>query len=247
MFAVAASLILIAALAPLLRLPRRRRWAAALGACVLLVTLPLGRLLPGSLPGALAGYLAAWPPVAGVRSMAMFPLAPWFGYALFGVVFGVSVGRARSQAALLRVLATWAALGAALGALTSGVLPQAQALMHALPWSAKLVRAWHRVGLAVSVAGLLHLLAGPLASSPLRVFGKTSLLLYCVHLEFAYGLAARPIAHRLGYGEWFVGLFLLCTLMYGLARLRLHPRVGSRRKRSSGSSDHQSARPPSRP
>jgi len=244
---IGASLGLIAWLAPALKLPQRRLWSGLLGALVLISTLSLGRLLPGPLPGALAGYLAAWPTAPGVRSMAMFPLAPWFGYALFGVVFGLTVGRPRSRDDLIQTLAVATAVCATLGAVASGALPQAQAWMHAVPSSAKLVRAVHRVGLAVSVGGLLHLLSRPLAYSPLRVFGKTSLLLYCVHLEFAYGVAARPIVHRLGYGEWLVGLLLLCTLMYGLARLRLHLGIRSRMARSAGPPDSRSARPSPHP
>ena len=240
---IGASLALVALLAPMLRLPERRVPSAVLGAIVMLVTEPLGRILPGALPGAVAGYLGAWPAVAGVGTMGMFPLAPWLGYALFGAVFGLSVGHARSREALARTLALGAALFAGLGALAGGDLHYVQTLTQALPSSAKLVRAVHRVGIATSVAGLLHLLERPLAYSPLRVFGKTSLLLYCVHLEFAYGLASRPIAHRLGYGQWLVGLLLLCAMMYGLARLRLHPNFGSRAGRGPGSPDPRSSRP----
>jgi len=225
---IGASLVLIAALGPLLGLPKPGR-AIALGALVLLSTLPLGGLLPGPLPGPVAGYLAAWPVEHGVRTAAMFPLAPWLGYALFGAAFGATVGRPQSAFAWRRTLVLGVCVCASMGALASGAIPEVNALTYAWPVTAKLVRAVHRVGVAVSVAGLLKLLERPLAHSPLRVFGKTSLLLYCVHLEFAYGVAARPVAHRLGYLEWLVGLFLLMGMMYGLARLRL--RLGSWAKR----------------
>lgn len=224
---IGASLVLIAAAQPLLRFPRRAP-ALLVGALVLLATEPLRDVLPAGLPHPIAAYVGAWPTADGVRSMAMFPLAPWLGYALLGACFGAHLSKAGTRAELTRSMAVAVPVMALVGFLASGVLQ----LTTAAPFTAKLVRALHRTGIATSAAGLLMLLPSH-RLSPLRVFGQTSLLLYCVHLEFAYGVAARPLAHRLGYGGWFVGLFLLSTSMYGVGRLRL--RLGAfLRNRSLG-------------
>jgi hypothetical protein len=40
---------------------------------------------------------------------------------------------------------------------------------------------------------------------------------YWVHLEIAFGLVAKPIAHRLSLPAWALGFVALCALMAALS------------------------------
>jgi hypothetical protein len=80
----------------------------------------------------------------------------------------------------------------------------------------------YRIGIGLSLAGALGLTTGRLAWTPLRPMGQASLLLYWVHLEFAFGQSARLLKRALGYGAWMALAAVLIALMFGLALLRLH-------------------------
>ena len=48
------------------------------------------------------------------------------------------------------------------------------------------------------------------------------MVVYWVHLEFAYGLCAKPFKHRHDYASWAIGFVGLALLMALVANLRLH-------------------------
>jgi hypothetical protein len=60
----------------------------------------------------------------------------------------------------------------------------------------------------------------PRSLSWLDQVGRHSLLVYCVHLELAFGLLGSPFHRSLGWGGWTVGVALLTVAMIGLARAR---------------------------
>jgi hypothetical protein len=67
-------------------------------------------------------------------------------------------------------------------------------------------------GLSVALLRPRISLCGPLLS-----VGRTSLFVYWVHLEIAFGLLAKPIAHRLALPAWALGFFVLCAAMAALS------------------------------
>ena len=51
-------------------------------------------------------------------------------------------------------------------------------------------------------------------------FGASSLFVYWVHMEFAYGSLGRPLRRQLSPGQMLVAYVAFCALMYGFVILR---------------------------
>ena len=73
--------------------------------------------------------------------------------------------------------------------------------------------------------------------SPMRQLGKTSLLVYWVHVELVYGLLFARLHHKLSMVQATVGLVLMTAAMLGLSVLRTKywpglPRRGRPKRRS---------------
>lgn len=231
--AIGASLVLLA----LLREPLQRRPAIALwvAAAVALATPVLRAWMPGPLPPALAGYVAQWEPRPGNTVATLFPLFPWMSYAFVGSVVGMRLGRTqRSGGSAVRLMLLLAAASIALVLLTCEPLPVARALRDQWPWLTQALRVAYRVGAALLLGGLALLLAHPKAPlrSALIALGRASLLVYWVHLQFAFGSAAKPIAHALDFEGWAVGLGTLTVAMAAMAMAWL--RFRARRRAASG-------------
>jgi fucose 4-O-acetylase-like acetyltransferase len=66
--------------------------------------------------------------------------------------------------------------------------------------------------------GLWHRLALPRRWSPMEQLGRTSLFLYWIHVEMAYGIFSRPLHKRLSFEEallasaLFMGLLLAASV-----------------------------------
>jgi len=56
------------------------------------------------------------------------------------------------------------------------------------------------------------------ATEPLAVFGRTSLFVYWVHVELAYGFASYPLHRALPFGWAIVGFAVVTVIMYVAAR-----------------------------
>jgi hypothetical protein len=70
--------------------------------------------------------------------------------------------------------------------------------------------------------------------SALCQLGKTSLLVYWVHVELVYGLLFGRLHHKLGMAEASVGLVLMTAAMLGLSVLRTKYWRGLRWRRKRG-------------
>ena len=195
----------------------RRPWLGfVLGAAVALATAWLKRWVPGPLPIPVAAYVAQWPPAPGERVVSLFPLFPWLAYALIGVGFAPLLANAAQRGQSARMVGRLTLLGALLALLSAEPLPLAGGVLRAAPWLADLSRVVYRVGAALLLGGLAWtLVKGPLRA-PLLLFGRSSLFVYWVHLELAFGAAATPVAHLLDFREWLVGWVLLVLLMGAL-------------------------------
>jgi hypothetical protein len=51
------------------------------------------------------------------------------------------------------------------------------------------------------------------AQRGLLALGRASLAVYCIHLEFAFGLAAEPVRKSLGYPAFLIGTAVLIAAM----------------------------------
>jgi hypothetical protein len=80
----------------------------------------------------------------------------------------------------------------------------------------------HKVGLCLIFTGISYFFTHLSGLSPLRSLGKTSLLVYCVHLELVYGLCGLPWVASLSYQGILVGFLIVTLLMAVLAKIRLY-------------------------
>lgn len=219
---------LIAALAPVLRGRFLLTWSLAIG--VALITPALSKMLPGAWPGAIAGYLAPFLPSADAPLPGRFPLCPWLAHALVGTVLGQAWGVAARSGRGEEAAVQWAVFGAALALICCESVPETASLLVREPYLTPLVRVHYRIGLSIVLGALCVLLAQPRfpGQRSLLTLGRASLFVYCVHLEFTFGLLAHPIRRALGYAEFGLGTILLVALMTAVSPLWLRMRARAR-------------------
>lgn len=217
---IGASLMLLHALGA--RSSRRRPGLfVALAASVALITPWLQRALPGPLPSPVAAYFAQWPSEQGERVMALFPLCPWLGFAAIGLAIGLAWGRAQNAAELEAQLVRLMTFGAALALITNPNWAPLRWIAPGEPLAALTRLAYKAALCCVLIGPALALTRAPKAIlAPLVLFGRSSLLIYWVHLEFAFGTASRPLARSLSFQAWALGTAVLIACMWVLATLR---------------------------
>ncbi|MCA9580542.1 MAG: hypothetical protein KC416_02030, partial [Myxococcales bacterium] len=198
---------------------RRRSVLVASGVAVGCLTAWMRAWVPGPLPDPVAAYIAAWPPPSGAVGgpAGLFPLFPWLAYALIGAALGLG-WRPPSRRQILQL----SVFGAVLAFATSESWAHVHEFLSANPWSVQPLRVAYRLGVAFTLVGMVYPTARHL--SIFATFGRVSLLIYWVHLEFAFGLASKPFKGRLDLLSWFVGCAVLCVGMFTLARFRLRQR-----------------------
>jgi uncharacterized membrane protein len=195
----------------------------ALGAAAAFMASWTRSWVPGPLPPALAAYLGQWKPTPGQSIIGLFPLFPWLAYALVGVTLGLAWARADRRGRIHIHVVTWTALGALVALISSESLPHVFHNFAAYPFLTQPVRVVHRLGLVLVLAGAAVALGhgrSPLRA-PLELLGRTSLVIYWVHLEFAFGAFSEPFAKRLSLDDWALGTGLLIGSMTLLAYARL--------------------------
>jgi hypothetical protein len=214
---IAAALMLVAiALAPG---TTRGRTIAAFGlAAAIALATPLawdGPLWKGW-PVPLAGY------VTGRVPDALFPVFPWAGFATLGAGCGVLLAHARSRGKEGAAVAWMAAAGAA--AIPAGLL-----LDRYGPTVYPRYDFWYtspayfvlKAGVVLVVVGAAYLLDRVPGPSALRQLGRTSLLIYWLHLEVAYGKWVAPGARGslpIEDAAWGVAALILAMFAVSLAR-----------------------------
>ncbi len=167
-----------------------------------------------SLPDVIEWYMRA------PASKGWFALFPWTALLLAGSAFGVVIDRARDAASERRLAGLFAVSGAglfALGLTTSYFPPLVAGTSF---WTTSLSYFTIRVGLMVFLLSLSYAWmarpAADAAKSPIVQMGRTSLFLYWVHVELAYGVVAYPIKARMPFL-----LALACFVVFTLGMLWL--------------------------
>lgn len=212
------SLVLVAAL--VLAWPSRRaRASAALGlaaAIALLTPLAWDAPWPAGIPRSLLAY------VSGRMWGSYFPLFPWAGFTAAGAGVALVLAEARDRG---REAVTMAALAAA----GAGVIPLALLLDRVSPQAYPVYDFWWtspnyflvKLGVLLVVLGLAYGSNALPGWSALRQMGRTSLLLYWVHIEIVYGGNVFAWARgTLSVPEASIGLALLVAAMLVLSLLR---------------------------
>jgi uncharacterized membrane protein len=219
--AIGASLLLVAAVAA----PKggRPRVVAPLLVAALLIA--LGPIVgPAHFPAWLPRPLTSY--IGGQRPMAWFPLFPWGAWALVGVAVGhlwIRQGRTERGAARVFILST--VVGLALVGLVSSVRAVAPQIIH---YPSDVVQQmgpgsfFFRLGLIGVLAGLSWLVTrrGQRGFSPMIQLGRTSLLVYWIHVDLCYGGIARYLRGRLSIAWATVWILVLVLLMLGVSVLK---------------------------
>ena len=187
---------------------RRYAWLL-LPAAGILILAPLSR--GWEWPSLLHGRLEAYIRPAG--SFGVFTLFPWTGFLFVGAAVGTWIGTSRPAAEERRFHGWLAAAGAA--ALVAGwigmYLPSP--FERSSFWTTSVSFFLMRTGimtLGLVVAWLWMQRPSANRWSPTLVLGRTSLFVYWVHIELAYGVASAPIKRALPV-EWAVVAYVVFT------------------------------------
>ncbi len=210
------AIVAAASLAGVARRPLQR--VLAFGTAAVLVTLatPIVFQTPllAFLPDPLEAYLRPVPRFSG------FMLFPWAGFVFAGALAGTLLDGRRDRRADSRLHA-WLAAGGLVFAVASyyaWYLPSPYARTDF--WSTSPSFFFMRTGILVAAVGLVYFqhLLPPLTAlgraRPMQRFGRSSLLVYWVHVEIAYGVLTRPLYHRLPLDRSIAGFVALSLLMY---------------------------------
>ena len=177
---------------------------------------------PAWLPRPLTSY------IGGQRPMSWFPLFPWGAWSLIGVAVGhLWVVTSRDPRLQKRAFTLTFAAGAAL---TMAVVIIRAVDPTIIRYPSELIMQmgpgifFHRLGLIGILAGAgfawCHFLRGRF--SVLRQLGRTSLLIYWVHIEFCYGSLVYALRGRFTIpgAALLVGTLTLAMLGLSLAKTR---------------------------
>ncbi len=220
---IGASMILVALVAA----PRagRPQVAVALAATALFVG--LGAVVgPAHFPTFLPTPLTAY--IGGQRPMSWFGLFPWAAWAFVGLVVGhvwVRASRTPRREAL-----TYLLTGAVGLALMGAVLLVRKWNPYVIRYPNEVVQQmgpgtfFYRLGLNLLLAfvgyAVTRLRAGRF--SMMRQLGRTSLLVYWIHVDLCYGLVSRRLHHNLDMRQATLGFVLMtgAMLLVSLAKTK---------------------------
>ena len=161
-------------------------------------------------------------PVPG--NYGVFTLFPALAFVPLGALAGLLLAQGNDDGRIHRRFAGWGAVLVAVGVLAS-FTPEWWRVVHF--WAAPLAMFVWRVGsmlLMLWAARLLCAWRPPAPSHWLMVFGRTSLIVYWIHVELAYGIISYPLHYALPLG-WAVAGFVVVTLLM-LAAARRWERRG---------------------
>jgi len=190
---------------------RRVLWLIVPAVAIFALT-PWSRLWswPSQLPGRLEAYIRPG------NGLGVFQIFPWAGYVPFGALLGLLLGDVKDEAAERRLLGRFAigGLAAALGG-AGGYFIDARtpAAFWLEAWSSLAMRCG-LMTLALAASKWVVQPQPQITLSPILLFGRTSLFVYIVHVELAYGVWSYPLHDALPLTWSWVGLAAMYVLMY---------------------------------
>src|SRR5207237_550936 len=164
--------------------------------------------------------------IGGQRPMAHFSIFPWAAWALVGVALGhFWVRQSRDRRGEARVFLLTGVLGVAT---TAAVIAVRSVDPYVIRYPSDLVQQmgpgsfFFRLGMIGALGGVAWIvtrLAGD-RFSPLKQLGRTSLLIYWIHVDLCYGGIARYLRGQLGLVAATAWLLVLIALMFGVSVLK---------------------------
>lgn len=216
--AIALSMAVVALVAT----PRKGRRQVLPSLAVAAIFLAFGTTIgPARFPDWLPRPLTSY--IGGQRPMAWFPLFPWGAWALVGVAVGHAWAMSsRNAAAQIRAFAFTFTAGATL---VLAVVTVRAINPTVIRYPSELVMQmgpgifFHRLGLIGILAGLGFFWCRGRGTrfSVMRQLGRTSLLVYWVHIELCYGSIVYVLRSRLSLGTAALAVVLLTSAMLALS------------------------------
>lgn len=223
--AIGASIIIVSFLSTVLNTFRRFPHLGIFLGLVIASSTPFMRhIVPGSLPNAVAGYIAYWHPGPNKTPSTFFPLFPWVAYAFIGVSLGIYLERARVQSRTATCIGVMSVVGVVLALISCELFPYVYRWVSEHPFFLQPIRVVYRAGLVLISIGVVFGInqLSIQRCLPFQILGRASLLVYWIHLEFAFGVVSKPISHALGFREWFWGASILTIAMTVIAWIKIH-------------------------
>lgn len=211
---------------------RARTMALSLciAAIIALATPPLWTThRPRFLPWMLESYINGVH-IFGVPQTWLFAIFPWCGFAFVGLAFGLFLFSDFAQRKEVQALATIGAVGV-VAVLLSLMFDYGPVKLYAV------YDYWHSSpNFFLMRCGILLLLTFAIFAwcrwgmatrgfSPFMLFGKTSLLVYWVHIEFVYGRLSILPKGRSGIPLATAGMVVIFAAMLALSKWRLRQRA----------------------
>ncbi|HYN64508.1 MAG TPA: heparan-alpha-glucosaminide N-acetyltransferase domain-containing protein [Candidatus Limnocylindrales bacterium] len=188
--------------------------AAVVAAAMLTPALRTADVLAG-LPDPVEGYLR---PIAGTTAFTMFP---WAGFVFAGGALGLWLDAARTLRQERLVQAALAAGGVlvALGGYGASFLPPLYE--ETSFWTSSPTFFFVRLGMLLMLLPVAYVWNAWLPGrSPLAEFGRSSLFVYWIHVEMAYGVISAPLHRRLPLELAMLGVALLSVLLFALVKVK---------------------------
>jgi uncharacterized membrane protein len=192
-------------------LPQMTRWLVLPSALILIMT-PWSRMWwwPTLLHPRLEAYFRP-------NGYGVFELFPWAALVPAGALVGMFIARARDEAAEQRFHWRLAWEGAVLAAVGYAInqLPLPASIATWTYFPARIVMQIGWMTFAIWIAWMwMRLPIGVATSGPMLLFGRTSLFVYWLHIELAFGFLSYPLHRALPLGWSVVGFVLMCIAMY---------------------------------
>jgi predicted acyltransferase len=150
----------------------------------------------------------------------VFTLFPWVALVPVGAFVGLLLTGERDEAAEIRLHRRLAMAGAAIAAVgfALGAIGNPAIAFWTSRWSVFLAQVGlMTVAIWAAWAWMPTRAAAHLGGTPMVLFGRTSLFVYWVHVELAYGMLSYPLHKSLPLAWAMVGLAAMFLLMYWAA------------------------------
>jgi uncharacterized membrane protein len=226
--AIAFTLLLIAVFA----VPSEGRPRYLLPLLAAAVFLGFGPLIgPRPLSGPTLAPLTAY--IGGVRPMAGFPIFPWGAWGLLGVVVGHLWIRQSRRHGQRRVFLLTGLLGVA----CTGTVILVRAINpYVIRYPSDLAQNmgpgafFYRLGIIGALAAVAWMVTAASGDrfSVMKQFGRTSLLVYWIHVNLCYGGISRALRGRLSVPAATVWILVLIALMLVVSLLKTRYWAGAR-------------------
>jgi uncharacterized membrane protein len=165
-----------------------------------------------------------------IPRMSVFTFFPWMGYVFAGAFVGEVLNSAADARGEWRVN-RWifaAGLSLLLGGFGAAFLPSPYPGDWSNFWTTSPTYFFMKTGIMLMAMGAIYVyVQRPFAAeprnpswSPMLEFGRSSLFVYWIHVELAYGIFTYPIRRRLTIEKAFLTFLVFTALMFGASVLK---------------------------